>query len=99
LNYIDDIAKRIQAQLADEAIPDDEPESLMRLYALLALTKGIRVTAEDVHNAWSVWSTDRGEWDHESLVPFSDLSSQAQHLDDQYVAAIRRAAEQLRGHA
>ena len=51
LNYIDEIAARIEATLDPEQRPDDDAWALYRLYALLVLVKGVDVSLEDVHDA------------------------------------------------
>jgi hypothetical protein len=74
----------------DESIPGNDPD-LLRLYALLALTKGQQTTLEDVHDAWALWrNTTRP--DHPSLVPFDQLDPHVQELDRKYMQAIHAAA-------
>jgi hypothetical protein len=67
------------------------PMELLRLYALLILVKGTETTAEDVHDAWSVWQASMLS-EHRSFIPFADLSSDVQGLDEPYVQAIREVA-------
>jgi hypothetical protein len=78
-----------------QALPDCEPD-LVRLYALLALTLGATTTEQEVHDAWAIWrdATNPG---HPALVPFDELSPQAQALDTPYAEAIRAAAKELGG--
>jgi len=95
VNYIETIAHQIREQLPGDAVPDDDAQPLLLLYALLALTKGERVSARDVHDAWSTWMTIRGEDDHDSVVEFDSLSRGTKHLDDPYVRAIRHVAQTL----
>jgi hypothetical protein len=80
----------------EEAFPGKDP-ALLNLYAVLALTRGVKTTLEDVHDAWGVWrNTTRP--DHPSLVPFAELDPETQELDRKYVVAIRRiAADQVTG--
>lgn len=81
-NYIDRLAAGIGAD-----VPGC-PQELLRLYALLALTVGERVTLENVHDAWATWRCATRP-DHPSLVPFGELSPEVQELDRPYAEAIR----------
>jgi hypothetical protein len=73
-----------------ELLPGCDPD-LLRLYLLLALVKGAHVTNRDVHDAWSAWChTTRP--DHRSLIPFDELTPEAQALDTKYAEAIRAVA-------
>jgi hypothetical protein len=89
--YLDDTAAAILDELPDGCCC---PDSLLRLYALLLRVKGAAVTAEDVHDAWAVW-TQEVRPDHVSIVPFADLSPAVQALDEPFVESIRRAARRL----
>lgn len=91
MNYLDDIASRIRAEVPPGDLPHDDTKSLFRLYAVLMLAKGDAVSRADVHNAWSAWMADR-EGDHESLVPFEELPEATTAEDEPYVAAIRAVA-------
>ncbi len=73
--------------------PGEADERLIDLYTLLVLVKGESVTLEDVHDAWAVW-TEPTRPDHRSLVPFDQLSTEVQELDEPYRAAIAAAAHQ-----
>lgn len=64
---------------------------LFLIYAVLALAKGERTSAPDVHDAWAAWMLGRGR-SHRSLVPFEQLDSPVQHEDDPFVEAIRGVA-------
>ncbi len=72
MNYIDEHAEAVREAIPDDAMPQGDTTELMRLYALLALSKGATATAEDVHNAWAVWMSSK-EADHPSLKPFEEL--------------------------
>lgn len=93
--YIDDLAGRIRRATSDDLLPGDasdtELDQLFRLYALLGLACGSAVTAANVHDAWSTWMLNRGEGDHESVVPFVVLDDDAKDQDDPFVHAIRAA--------
>lgn len=87
--YIDELARTIRAATPRDLLPDEPNlDALFRLYALLALVKGEAVTARDVHDAWSVWTLNRGE-DHNSVVPFDELAFDTQAEDQPFVAAIK----------
>ena len=89
MNYIDELA----VEIAEDSDPDWGPVDLplYRIYALLALAKGHGTTAKDVHDAWATWRAGTMP-EHRSLIPFDQLSSETQHLDDAFVDAIHRAA-------
>ena len=63
------------------------------MYAVLALVKGIGVTAKDVHDAWSAWECDR-KAQAPSIVPFMQLPAETQRLDEPLVAAIHAAVRE-----
>lgn len=73
-------------ELGEEYACDGE---LLDLYVLLALTKGQECSAEDVHDAWSLWRGN-SQPGHDSIVPFSQLSEQIKSYDYPYRDAIRR---------
>lgn len=87
-NYIDRIAQRIGKRM-----PGCEA-SLLRIYALLALTLNIGVTSRDVHDAWAVWRLET-QPEHRSLVPYGELSPVVQQLDEPYAAVIRAVAQEM----
>ena len=56
MNYIDEIAQAIRARVdPGYELPKTDTQRLFRMYAVLALVKGIGVTAKDVHDSWSAW--------------------------------------------
>jgi hypothetical protein len=69
-------------------------QELFGLYAVLARVKGGRVTAADVHDAWSAWMADRNPT-HRSRRPFAELDAETQAADEPFVAAIRAVASAL----
>lgn len=93
MTYLDEIGAAISARLSPDELPQGDVESLMRLYAVLALAKGTRTTAEDVHNAWVAWMAgiDPG---HDALRPFGELDQKTRDEDAPFLAAIRAVAEQ-----
>jgi hypothetical protein len=91
MNYIDALALKVYNTAYGNDPEDGEDITLYRIYALLALTVGEDVTAEHVHDAWSVWRAETKP-DHKSLIPFAELTPDVQALDDKYVDAIRAVA-------
>lgn len=65
-------------------------EGLLDLYTLLLLTKGLKVTEKDVHEAWAIY-TNQINSRHKSLIPFEDLTKEVQNLDTPYTEAIKDA--------
>lgn len=94
MNYLDELAERIRANVSPDALPSGDTRPLFRLYAVLALAKGEQVTSRDVHNAWAAFMAQQDP-DHESLVPFDELDSDTRDEDTPYVLAIREAARAL----
>ncbi|MFI9595982.1 hypothetical protein [Nonomuraea sp. NPDC052265] len=62
---------------------------------MLLRAKDEAVSAEDVHDAWSAWTSTRDPG-HPALVPFADLPPSTRAADEPYAVAIRTAASQLR---
>lgn len=91
MNYLEELADAIKAEIPTELLPDGDTHLLFLLYALLARAKGEQVASEDVHDAWAVWMTTRRE-DHEALLEYSRLDSSTRAEDDPFTAAIRRVA-------
>lgn len=84
-NYVSAVINKVNNEL-----PGLDPE-LAQLYALLALVKGDATSLEDVHDAWAVWTAaTRGS--HRSLLPFTELTTDVQELDREYMNGIHRAA-------
>jgi hypothetical protein len=92
MNYVEQVAKAIRNEVPEDALPESDTDSLFIFYAVLCLTKGSKVSGEDVHDAWSAWMTLRGE-QHESLVPYQELPAEVRAEDSPFVVAIRRVAE------
>ena len=92
-SYLDKIATEIRKTAEPEAA-ENEDLLLYRVYAVLLLAKGQKVSAEDVHNAWSVWACEN-EPNSKSLIPFQELSPSAQRKDSLYVEAIRKVAKHI----
>lgn len=91
--YVDRVAKRIGEESGLDFDNSAEGD-LLRLYALLALSKGHETAPRDVHDAWACWAADRNPT-HPSLVPYEELDAETQALDDDYVEAIHLVASEL----
>jgi hypothetical protein len=91
MTYLDTLANEIREATAANALPDEDTSNLFRVYAVLLLAKGEKVTREDVHNAWVAWMLNKGE-KHESLVPFAELSADTQAEDSPFMVAVRLVA-------
>jgi hypothetical protein len=94
VNYLDELAERIKANVPSDALPEGDTRPLFLHYAVLALAKGEQVTSRDVHNAWAAFMAQKGAT-HQSLVPFEELDSVTRDEDTPYVLAIREAARAL----
>jgi len=93
--YIDEVAQRVASHLAPDELPDQgDVDRLMRGYAVLALAKGVDVTAEDIHNAWAAWMIDVDPV-HPALKPYSELDRETQGEDSPYLIAVRAVAASL----
>ncbi len=99
MTYIERMREAIRAELPDALLAQTGIDELLLFYALLAATRGVRTTREDVHDAWVTWQVSRGQT-HAAMVPFGKLSAGVRAEDEPYVAAIRRAAARIRstGH-
>lgn len=95
MTYLDSTAAAIKAHVPEDKLPDEPRlDELFRLYALLARVKGTEVTAEDVHDAWSLWMLGEDD-DHESIKPYRELDPATRREDRPFLDAIRSvAAEQ-----
>ena len=92
MNYIDDLARKIQEAVSAANIPQGDSTELFRIYAVLLLAKGTNVTTEDVHNAWVAWMLG-SDGSHPSLVRFSRLPAEVSKMDQPYVKAIHLIAK------
>ena len=93
MNYIDRIAGNI-GDRCGMCMSDPEQRRLLRLYAVLALTRGWSTTREDVHNAWAAWRLETRP-EHPAIVPFALLDGPTQELDEPYRKAIADVARSL----
>ena len=92
MTYLSDVADEIMSELPPDLVPSEGADDLMLLYAVLCLAVGQAVTAANVHDAWTAWMTARGQ-EHDSMVPFNELSPDVQIEDEPFVLAIRRVAD------
>ena len=91
MNYLDELAAAVRAEVAPERIPKGDTTSLFRVHALLVRAKGSAVTARDVHDVWAVWALE-AKPNHSAIRPWKDLNAETQAKDDHYVQALRRVA-------
>jgi hypothetical protein len=87
-NYLTELAAAIRARVGECAVPPGDADALFRVYAALALAKGDRVDGKDVHNAWVAWIS-AADPNHESAVPYEQLSAATRKQDEPFVLAIR----------
>ena len=80
--------------MPQEALPEGDTDLLFLMYAVLALTVGEDVRAEEVHDTWSAWMTYRDP-SHESIKPFAQLGPETKKADQPFVEAIRKVASRL----
>lgn len=95
MNYLDSVADRIRRELPPALRPEARGDELYRLYALLALVMGQNCTLENVHDAWSTWMAAEDP-DHDALIPFGQLSQEAQLKDTPYLMAIHQVTSTYR---
>jgi hypothetical protein len=86
MSYLRELSEAIRAEVPPPLIPEGA-EDLFLIYAVLARVKGSRVTAEDVHDAWTAWMEIHRR-QHESMVPFDQLSWDVRDEDRPFVEAI-----------
>lgn len=94
-NYIDRIAAAIHQEANGKELDlTGEYARLYRIYAVLALSLNTTTDLRDVHDAWSAWAShDRPN--HQSLLPFEQLTEEVQELDRKYRDAIVRVSRNL----
>lgn len=90
--YMTKMAQQIRSLAAPNAQPPFDDIRLYLLYALLARVKGAETTAEDVHDAWSLWALEHRS-QSTCIIPFSDLSAEYQKQDEPFVRAIHIVAQ------
>lgn len=94
--YIDNIVEIVSDEL------HIKNKELSRLYALLVLTKGNKITLKDVHDAWAMSMNFRPTTDkcfgheHKSLIPFDELSEDVKNKDKIYVEKLNMIANKIK---
>ena len=75
----------------------------LKMYTLLALTKGEDTTLSDIHDGWSIVMNYKESnppycygHEHKSIVPFDQLSKETQDRDIRYLEAIHKVAKTLK---
>lgn len=87
-NYIKNAKEVLRETFEENILVVDD--SLLDLYTLLLLTKGLKTTNKDVHEAWAIY-TNQINPRHKSLIPFEDLTKEVQDLDTPYTETIKDA--------
>lgn len=85
-NYIKNAKDILRETFEENNLVVDE--GLLDLYTLLLLTKGLKTTEKDVHEAWAIY-TNQINPRHKSLIPFEDLTKPVQDLDTPYSETIK----------
>lgn len=85
-NYIKNAKDVLREAFEENNLVVDD--SLLDLYTLLLLTKGLKTTNKDVHEAWAIY-TNQINPRHKSLIPFEDLTKEVQNLDTPYTETIK----------
>lgn len=94
--YIDDVVLRVENRTH---IRD---RSLVRYYALLVLTKGEKITLEDVHDAWAMNMNFKPQspncygHEHRSIKPFEKLDVDVREKDRKFLVALLTVAKELK---
>lgn len=94
MSYLDEIASKIRARAPRSTLPEADTVALFRLYAVLALAKGRSVDAEDVHDVWSAWMSERDPANPD-IRPFAELDEANRRADEPFVEAIRAVADEI----
>lgn len=94
MNYLEAIAQDIRQRVPLVDLPQEgRLPQLFRIYAVLALAVGEKVSCADVHNAWVAWMSDEGAV-HDALIPFADLDAVTAEADRVYRDAIAAVARE-----
>lgn len=94
MNYLDELAAAIRAEVDPSLLPHGDTTPLFRMYALLVRAKGRSVEGSDVHDAWAAWAL-MAKPNHSAIQPFEALDAATQAKDDPYVDALRRVAARI----
>lgn len=91
MSYVDELAEAIERLIPPDLLPVGDTSALFRIYAVLAMAKGVGVELEDVHDAWAAWMSAKDPG-HRSVKPLEELEVGVQRADEPYLDAIRRVA-------
>lgn len=90
MSYLKDDADRIRAHMPVEVSIPDDSDMLFLMYAVLGRAKGVRVTPEDIHDAWVAWMEASGK-EHDAMKPFDELDRDTRVQDLPFVIAVKNA--------
>jgi hypothetical protein len=93
MSYLDEVASAISRE-RQESASDATPPALLRLYAVLLLSEGDLMNADDVHNAWAAWMQET-QPENVLIRPFGELDASTRAAADSFVEAIRLASRSL----
>ena len=94
MSYLDEVAAQVRAAAPESTLAEHDAQALFRLYAVLALVKGERTDAADVHHAWSAWKAERDPGNPD-IRPFGDLDQPTRAADEPFAEAIRAVARRI----
>lgn len=93
--YVHKVVEKISSEFRTEY--SSLSEIFIPFYAQLVLTalaSNADITAEMVHDAWSVAIYNRDDADiHKSMIPFSNLTKEVQDLDNPYVEKLNEVLD------
>ena len=96
--YIDEAYEMVQKETGLKS------KETLKMYTLLALTKGEDTTLSDIHDGWSIVMNYKEPnppycygHEHKSIVPFDQLSKETQNRDIRYLEVIHKVAKMLKG--
>ena len=92
--YLDEIAEEIREYIPASSLPSGDNSDLLRRYAVLLRVKGVDVTNEDIHDAWSSWMVLRNPR-HDALREYRHLGKETQDADTLFADAVRKAARRM----
>ena len=94
--YIDTVYENVQLATGLKS------KETIKMYALLVLVKGTKITLSDVHDGWSMVMNYKEQnlpycygHEHKSLVPYDELPYETQIRDKKYVDALIQVAKEL----
>ena len=93
MSYLRELAAAIRTEVPEKLIPPGS-DDLFLMYAILARAKRERTTVEDVHDAWTAWMEMHAK-EHDSMVPFTELTESVQREDIPFVQAIHTVAKRM----